>query len=100
MNSPKNGEGELDLVHLAMNGKLPWEKETFKGLSRVPNQLHEPGESFPASFLIFHSLSPASSLVPCPCTPLALSTLALPQALALEYSFSAREGKRCWLRLK
>lgn len=63
MNSPKNGEGELDLVHLGMNGKLPWEKETFKGLSRVPNQLHEPGESFPASFLIFHSLSPR--LFPC-----------------------------------
>jgi hypothetical protein len=79
-------------------GGLPSREGLFKGLNWVPNQFHEPRKSFPASFLMSHTLSPA----PLPCalpthshlvhSTLGLATYPIPRVL-----FSAGEGKRCWL---
>lgn len=71
------------------------EKGSLKGLIWVPDQLHKPEESFPDSFLIFHSpfLPPRALPTHSPFWPSAL--WAWPHTPSLPF-FSAREGKRCW----
>lgn len=57
--SEGGGRRQPEVVVRGETGDLPGERVSFKDFCWVPNRLHETGESFPASFLICHSLFPS-----------------------------------------